>query len=190
MEQKELQTAILECQHGRSSSFDAVYDYFLPKIYNYLYYRTGNRQNAEDLCSTTFLKAFEHLQSFDAGKGTFQSWIFKIARNTLIDHFRTKKASFQIDEALNLKSRTNIESELDSKLAIEQVCAYLTNLNDEQRDLVLMRVWDDMSYKEISEIVGKSESAIKMSFSRIMTKLKATLTVAASILIFVLIKSL
>lgn len=168
-----LTQAIQDCQSGYSESFGIIYDQFVKKIYNYLYFRTGHRETAEDLTSVTFTKALQNIKTFNVGQATFSAWIYRIARNTLIDYYRTNKVTFDITEVVDIKSRTNLETEFDVSKKLSDVIDYLNNLPSEQRDLLVMRIWDGLSYKEIAEVTGKTEASLKVAVSRLLTKLKA-----------------
>lgn len=157
---------------GDSLAFAELYDMYVKKIYDFIFFRTYHKQTAEDLTSVTFTKAFEKINSFANDKGNFGSWLYRIARNTVIDHYRTSKSTSDIFEAYDLSDRTNIEVDYDIQQKLGQVQEYLSKLDAQQRELVIMRVWDGLAYKEIAEIVGKSEDSLKVAFSRIMAKMK------------------
>ena len=97
--------------------------------------------------------------------GTFSAWIFRIARNNTIDYYRRKKTEIDIDRVWNLSSRDNIEQDLDIKEKLKEVAQYLDKVKPEHREIIIMRVWDGLSYKEISQITGKSEANCRMIFS-------------------------
>jgi len=176
---EEFQTAVADCQKGDLSAFAIIYDGFIKKIYNYLYFRTRHKQLAEDLASVTFTKALKNISSYRQESGTLQAWLYRIARNTLIDHYRTSKPTSDIGDAESFGTNDSVEKELDAKQELQKVYAYLNKLPTEQKDLIVMRVWDELSYKEISIITGKSPDALKMSVSRILSKLRAEVSMLA-----------
>ncbi len=177
--------AVADCQKGNSAAYGIIYDAYIKKIFNYLYFRTRHKQLAEDLASVTFTKALQNISSYRADVGTLQAWLYRIARNTLIDHYRTSKPTSDIGDAESFKTEDNIETELDSKAELQKVYDYLNQLPTEQKDLVVMRVWDELSYREISQITGKTPDALKMSVSRILTKLRTQVTIAAILAVFI-----
>ncbi|MBA7604560.1 RNA polymerase sigma factor YlaC [subsurface metagenome] len=164
------QEIIEQCKRGNLEEFEKLYDSYFKKIYSFIYYRTGHKETAEDLTSQTFIKALEKIQGFNLGKGTFSAWIYCIARNKVIDHYRTRKSELDISEVWGLGKDPSLD--IETRDRIREVKNYLKKIKKEQREIVLMRVWDGLSYKEIAEITGKSETNCKMIFFRTIGKLK------------------
>jgi RNA polymerase sigma-70 factor (ECF subfamily) len=166
---------VIACQNGEPEKFGELYDLYIRKIYDFIYYKTHHKETAEDITSAVFIKAFEKIKSFDHAKGSFSSWVYRIARNSVIDHYRTKKASINIDDVWDLSGKEDMSRDLDTAQKLEKVEKYINALNGEQRDIVMLRVWQEMPYKEIAEIMGKSEASCKMAFSRAMGELRSTM---------------
>jgi len=174
---------IKKCQKGDLDLFAEVYDEFFDKIYRFIYYKTHHQETAEDLTSQVFVKALEKIQSFSPKKGMFSSWLYRIARNNVIDYYRTQKKEFDITGVWDLKDKQNIEYDLGVQEKLEEVKKYLKELKPDQREIVVMRVWDGLSYREISEILGKSEDNCKMIFSRTMGKLRREISLGMLIVL-------
>src|SRR3989344_6704647 len=172
MERSTESQLIERCQQGELNQFGVLYDTYIKKIYDFIYYKTHHQQTAEDLTSHTFLKALRSINSFSNTAGTFQAWLYQIARNTVIDHYRTQKATVNLEDAWDLHDNTDIVRDTDTALKLETVQAALQQLSSEQRDIVLLRVWSGLSYAEIAAIVGKTEDSCKVSFSRTIKKLR------------------
>ncbi|MBI5531051.1 MAG: sigma-70 family RNA polymerase sigma factor [Candidatus Doudnabacteria bacterium] len=162
---------IAECQAGQLEQFAVLYDAYVRKIYDFIFYRTMHKETAEDLTSLTFTKALERINTYQANKGSFSAWLYQIARNTLIDNYKNHKPTAAVEELENFASGENLEQQTEARLNLEKVKNFLQTLDEEKREIVTMRVWDGLSYKEIGDILGKSESSCKMSFLRIMEKL-------------------
>lgn len=169
---------IAAIQQGELSNFSSLYDLYNDKLYRFIYFRTHHKQTAEDLTSTVFMKALEHIGSYKPRKGQFSSWLYQIARNAIIDHYRTFKPSEDIENAWDLGSNVNIERDTDLKMNLEKVQSYLEGLSAQQRDIVIMRVWDGLSHKEIAEVLGITEANSKMIFSRTLGKLQKEVSIA------------
>lgn len=165
--------AILDCQQGNLESFSILYDDFCDKIYSFIYYRVNHRETAEDLTSTTFLKAIENISRCRCD--SFSAWLYQIARNTVIDHYRTRKENLPIEEVVPLPSGKNFEKEYEKQDQVREIKSRLRQLDKLQQDVLTMRVWDQLSYKEISQITGKKEGNCKVIFARGVAKLKTSL---------------
>jgi len=172
MELLEEQKLIKDCAAGNLGQFGALYDFYAEKIYRFVYFRVRHKETAQDLVSQTFFKALEGIKSFDLTKGNFSSWLYRIAKNNLIDYWRTQKVHFDIDNLWDLSSEDNLAYDAEIKEKIQRVKECLVKLDGWHREIIIMKIWDGLTHKEISEILGKSEPSIKMTFSRAMGKLR------------------
>ena len=168
----EEQELINRCQKGNLKYFSEIYDLYVKKIYEFIYFKTHHKQIAEDLTSQAFLKSLENIGKYDFSKGKFSSWLYAVARNTVIDHYRTQKHNLNIDDAWDISSDDDIELDIENREKIRKLKSHLKNLSSDQRDVVMLRVWNGMSYKEISDIMGKTDTNCKMIFSRATEKLR------------------
>jgi RNA polymerase sigma-70 factor (ECF subfamily) len=156
--------------------FADIYDAHAEEIYNFLYYKTFDRSTAEDLTSTTFLKALEHFPKFKSTPGaSARSWLYKIARNTVIDYYRTKKKDLHIDETWDIADTVSLHNSIETKLKLEHVLQKLQELPEKDQELLIMRLWQGLSFKEISLVLEKSEASVKMAFSRGLKILRQSL---------------
>jgi RNA polymerase sigma-70 factor (ECF subfamily) len=163
---------VLKTKNGEAESFGALYDKYSRKIYDFLFYRTHHKETAEDLTSQTFNKALEKIGQFNGQKAQFSTWLYQIAKNSLFDHYRKSRPSEDLESAWDLPSTANVETAAWAAIEIEKVKKYLTSIGKQQREIVLMRVWDGLSHKEIAEILGISEANCKTIFSRTLAKLQ------------------
>jgi len=186
MESKE-EKIVGECKNGNLNKFGELYELYADRIYKFIYFKTHHKETAEDLTSQTFFKALEAIGGFDFGKGYFSSWLYLIAKNTVIDYYRTKKSEIDVSDVWDLSDKEDIERDSEYKDQLEKVEKYLKNLKPEQREIILMRVWQDIPYKEIAEIIGKSEANCKMIFSRAINQLRKE-EIFALIILLALIK--
>ena len=169
---------IQKYRKGDREYFGVLYDKYIELIYNFIYYKTHHREITEDLTSITFTKALENLDKFKNKKGGFKPYLYRIARNNIIDYYRTKKIDLNIDDAWDIDSGQDIKIDTDIKLKVETVKKYLQKLTTDQRDIVIMRVWQQMSYSEIADIMGKTNSSCKMAFSRAISTLRKEMPLA------------
>lgn len=168
------QQAVFAVQSGQTEQFTVLYDLYIDKIYRFLFYRLHHKELAEDLTSQTFLQAFDKIHQYDAGKGAFGAWLYRVARNLMIDEVRRKKPTDTIDNHYDLQDDTNIEADVDAQLSAESVQKLLESLPVDARELLTLRLWDELSYAEIAGLTGKTEGALKMQFSRLIKKLQET----------------
>ncbi len=171
-------------QLGKTEEFGLLYDKYVRKIYDYIYFKTHHREIAEDLCSKTFIKCLEKLGTYQAEKGSFSSWLYRIATNAVIDHYRTQKKHAGIEDAWDLASGEDLLKDVENKDKFAEVEKLLKQLKPEQRDIVMLRIWSGLSYKEIAEITNKSEDNCKMIFSRAIGSLRSELVLAFLLLFF------
>lgn len=183
MEESEL---IAKSKSGRGEFFGQLYDLYIKKIYDFLYYRTHHKQTAEDLASAVFTKAWEKIRQYDASKAKFSTWLYRIAKNTLTDHFRAFKSAQAIEDIWDLPSAVNIERDVGEVLTLEKVKAQIQQLPALQRDIMIMRLWDGLSHREIAEILDISEGNSKVAFSRAVEKLKISMGTAGLLSLIIL----
>ncbi len=163
---------IKAAQAGNSEAFGVLFDEYYDKIFRFVYYKVFNKELAEDITSDVFYKALTKLPSFDAEKGLFASWLYRIARNAVIDHYRTKHATETIDDAFDIGIDERTPEVLDAIADLKRVGEYLSTLTAKQREIITLRIWEEMSYREIAEVVGGTEDGVKMAFSRGIRELR------------------
>ncbi len=178
MEQDPKELIIL-AKKGDKEAFGKLYSAYFVPVYRYIYVRVGEKAASEDLTQEAFLKVYNSLDRFeDIGKEPL-SYFFTVARNLCIDYFRKKK-----EVSLETRAEQGWEVEDSSDDPEEQVMREETGqvvrkailqLNDSQREAVLLRFVNDFSYAEIAQILGKREVAIRQAVSRALKALKKIL---------------
>ena len=168
---------IAQCVSGNWTRFTELYDHYLPKIYQFVYYRTRHKETAQDLTSTVFMKVVQNLHTYKSGGAPFAAWVYRIARNTIIDHARAAKTTLDLDTAIHVAAKDDVASEVDSIIKLEAVRAGMKNLTEQQQQIVTMRVWDGLSHREIAEILDITEGSSKVAYSRALTSLKQTIEI-------------
>lgn len=154
--------------------FTSQYKTHRDKVFSFIYYRTGgDRALAEDITSETFLKAYENYEDFD-DRFAFSTWIYRIARNTLIDHFRrnAKTASIQLDEAIEIPDESSIEAETALRDASNEIEDLILRLPSLQRDCVTLRYLAEMDFAEIAYLLESNETNVRQAVSRGIKKLR------------------
>ena len=179
--------AIQKLAEGDNDAFGALYDLYLDKIYRFIYYRVHHKQTAEDLTSVVFTKAFHKFGSFDL-EAKFTTWIYSIARNTVIDYFRTSKTTEDIMDAFDLSDSTNISRDYELREKLETAKKYLARLPQQQRELVIMRLWDGLSYDEIALLTGQRPANLRVMFSRTIARMQKDLVLVLILVAVINIK--
>lgn len=178
---------IKSCQKWNSANFWLLYDKYIDKIYNFIYLKTYDKQISEDLTSDTFFKVLNKIDLINISWDyNFNSWIYKVAYNNVIDFYKTKKEELNIEDIYNLSKEENIWNDIDNKDKLKEVFKYINSLKQEHRDILVMRLWDNLSYKEISEITWKSVDNCKQIFSRNIKKVNENITMTLLILLFII----
>lgn len=156
-----------------ADSFIGYYEQYKNKIFVYFLYRVNfNKTVAEDLTSEVFLKALDHFTNFDQAK-SFQAWIFTIAHNHLVNHYRVASRETELFEDQQLTQQETSKVELEYEL--EQVMKVIQQMADSDKDILLLRFVDGLSNAEIATLLGKDEGAVRTKMSRSLAKLRAML---------------
>ncbi len=188
---QQTEEALIEsCQNGRLVDFEELYVRYLKGIYAFIFYRTMDRPVAEDLTSQTFLKALEHIGSYDRNKGAFSTWLYRIARNTVHDHFRTNRDHRDIETVWDLPSEDNPFLSTEQSIAAREIHEALQGVDKQKRDILLLRLWDNLPYAEIARITGKSEASCKMTVSRTLDDLRTVLSPSALLILTLFLPTL
>lgn len=163
---------VRQTQAGNTAAFGPIYDHYIRPIYTFVYYKTHHKETAEDLTSAVFFKALASIKTVDPQK-PFSPWLYRIAQNAVIDHYRTKKVSADIEDVWDvLSDNVDITEDTNTDLTFAQVKKYMHVLTARERDILMLRIWEEKSYKEIGDILGVSEGNSKVILSRGLDKLR------------------
>jgi len=175
------QELIQAAQHGDDQAFGRLYDHYIKAIYRFIAVKVGSKEQAEDLTHEVFLRAWQKLPSFKSRGFPFSSWLYRIARNRVIDHYRTQKSHLNVDDLVGqmeeefLKVSSDQRQQLDLKLDLEKVMSALEQLTPDQREVMELRFIEDLSPKEIAEVIGKREGTVRILQHRATKKLQELL---------------
>jgi len=168
---------ISRAKNGDAVVIGALYERFRLSIFRYLYYRLGDQQMAEDLTSEVFLRMIRSLPGLNPKSVSFQAWLFQIARNLAIDHYRkmSVRDHVQLDE--NAISRDeDIDTSLEKSLTSERLRWALSRLNPDQRDVIVLRFVAGMPITQVAQTLHKSEDSVKGLQRRGLSTLRQILT--------------
>ena len=162
---------VKKAQGGSEAAFGQVYDLLFQKIYRFIFYRVGHKEVAEDLAEEVFIKAFGKLGTLDKPE-VFLGWIYRIARNTVIDYYREKKLTVSLEDVENtLEYETNTVDLLQLEYEQAALLKLLKELGAEQQAVIKLKFLEDLSNAEIAVILNKTEGAIRVIQHRAITKL-------------------
>ena len=162
---------------GEAEAFGLLYDHYLPPIYRFVLFRVSHREEAEDITHQTFLKAWERIEQYESKGYPFGSWLYRIARNTIIDSHRRANPQVNIEEVTSyLAAEEQSQSDfLDMKIEWELLLTAMRELKEVEQEVLILRFVEDLTHQEAAEIVGKSEGAVKLIQHRALKNLKGIL---------------
>ena len=163
---------IQQIQQWDLDSFTPLYEKYFQKIYSFALMKSNwNVSIAEDATAMTFMKAFENIERFSTEKedSSFAAWLYNIAYHSLIDILKRKEMD-SIEEENAVSSDSNYVEYFQNHVQAEQILAYLEQLWSDKKDLFVLRIWNDLSYDEIAEIMWKRSSTCRKDFSKLIKK--------------------
>jgi RNA polymerase sigma-70 factor (ECF subfamily) len=158
-----------------SIKFGELYDKYFDKIYTYIFRRVSDRETAQDLCSKTFIKALEGLKGYYYTGAPFSAWLYKIAHNTVIDHYKqaNKYNVISIEDQENFIKEDSKQSEiLEKKELFNKIIRAMELMESTDREVIMMKYLEEMSNKEISEIMDLSPNHVGVKLFRSLKKLR------------------
>jgi RNA polymerase sigma-70 factor (ECF subfamily) len=173
-----LDRLVVRMKKGDRKAAGGLYDELASRLYGFIFSRTGSREVAEDLSQEIFIKLIESIKSFDPKKGRFTVWFWRMARNTLIDYYRKKKAipfsSFEDDEVAGMS--VGEIPDTDNVLEYRRLRTAIATFAVEEQELFELRFVAEMSYKDIANIMDKPEGTLRVAALRLKEKLQKEFT--------------
>jgi len=168
------QILVERCLGGEESAWEEMAKAYTRRVYALCYRFTGSDSQAQDLTQEVFLRIFKNLKSFRAGEGSFTTWLTKLTRNLLIDHYRRTKldrATDSIEDQLPVleevqTSFTRTDGLLAGREASEILQAGLQRLSPELREAVILRDLEELEYREIARVLNVPEGTVKSRLNR------------------------
>jgi RNA polymerase sigma factor (sigma-70 family) len=157
------ETTILRAKDGDGDAFSRLYDAYFDRIYRFFYYRVDDEEMAGDLTSQVFIKAWENLDHYQPRGHPFGAWLFQIARNLAIDHYRTSLEMVSLDgDQIDIEDPAiDVAKQEEDQSRAEWVRAALRQITPEQRQVLVMKFIEGMSTDEIAIMMGKRTGAIR-----------------------------
>lgn len=163
---------VKKAQQGEQNAFGLLYQKYFQKVYRYCKFNTNSEELAKDICQESFVKAYKKIKDFKlTGNWSFQAFVFAIARNQIIDISRRKKES-NIDDYENLESSENLFESLERQEDIGHVRKVLSKLDEIERQILILRYFEDMPSQEVAKILKMKDGALRVRTHRVMQKAK------------------
>jgi len=153
---------VRKAKSGDSDAFARIYDAYVERVYRYIYFRVTDDAAAEDLTSQVFLKAWESLDRYQIGSSPYIAWLYTIARNLVIDHYRTNKETVNLEDAVHLTADgPSPDDEVQGRFELQAMRDALQFLTDEQQQVLILRFIAGLPTENVAEIMEKREGAIR-----------------------------
>ncbi|HHW57820.1 MAG TPA: RNA polymerase sigma factor [Clostridia bacterium] len=152
-----------------AESFLEFYEKNFDDVYRYVYFKIGNKWDTDDVVSEIFKKAYEKYKTI---KSNPRSWLFSIAKNTITDHYRKNKNVTLEDDLSSFSYPDIFENKFEKEAEIDCLKKSIYSLPKEEIEIINLKYFAGMTHREISQIVEKTEDAVKMKAFRIIQKLK------------------
>jgi len=168
---------VKDAVRGKSSAFGSLYDRYQPMIYRFVFVKVGRREDAEDITHQVFMAAWQNIKGYKDMGHPFSSWLYQIARNHVIDHYRAKKSETSLEkmDPDYFVMPATAQFDLSTKIEMEKVRKAIGELKPDYQDVIIMRFIEDLPLKEVASAMDKTEGAVKLMQHRAIKELKKIL---------------
>ena len=175
--QSEIRSLVERAQKGDRDALEELYLIHFDRIYGYLHMTVGNRHDAEDLTTQTFLKMLESIGRFQFRAAPFSAWLFRIAHNLAMDHFRATRRIQLEEEVPEVPGDAEVSAEVEAFRSIGRASMLdmIEELSPEQRQVLTLKFVFDFSNLDVATILGKTEGAVKSLQHRALVALQKRL---------------
>ena len=157
--------------------FADLFRSYYRRVYNYLSYRVATKEDAEDLISVVFEKAYVHRDQYDSAKGAFSTWLFRIARNTLANYYRSRqrRSTWEADSEVTddfVAAEPQLETQIIRQETIIKLLNGVKQLNERDQEIISLKFAGALKNKEIAEIMNMKEKTVSVVLLRAMRRLR------------------
>jgi len=159
---------------GNREAFGILYERYVDRIFNYVYYRTGNLDDAEDLTARVFQRAMNHIGNYTNRGVPFSAWLYRIAHNLIANWHRdrNRRQEIPLSDAPLIAKGEHPESSLVHTEQQEALLRLIRSLPAERQTLLILKFIEHLSNAEIGQIMGRSEGAVKSLYHRTLLSLR------------------
>ena len=169
---------VLQVQFRKDpDAFARLYDLYIERIFRFVRFKVSSQEEAEDISSDVFLKAWKFIKESDVKIGNFKAFVYKIARNCVIDFYRNKSRAFERlpddqEQLEMIRDQKNLQEEVANKIEVAAIEKHLGKLKEEYREVIVLKHVEGFSFSEIAGILEKKSGAVRVLLHRAMKALK------------------
>lgn len=161
---------------GDTGAFGALYERYLDTIYRYVYYRTGDVQDAEDLTETVFLKAWQAMGGYRITGVPFRAWLFRIAHNSVVDHYRRRRLVEPLERHEQVgDGRSHLDDQVAANEQQRRLVTAVKQLSPLHQHVVVLRFVEELSHDEVAAVLNRTAAAVRVLQHRALKELHALL---------------
>jgi RNA polymerase sigma-70 factor (ECF subfamily) len=171
----ETEEALIERAKREAEAFGALYERYVDRIYNYIFYRSGDVHEAEDLTARVFYRALGHIKEYDQRGAPFAAWLYRIAHNLVANWHRdrSRRQYVRLDDLATLAEKSaGPDHRAEQNEETQTLLRALARLPAERQQVLILKFVDGLSNAEIGKIMGRSEGAIKSLYHRTLLALR------------------
>jgi RNA polymerase sigma-70 factor, ECF subfamily len=176
--------ALAQAGEGSNEAFGVLYERYVSRIYNYIYYRTGNQADAEDLTARVFFRAMHHIKNYQNRGLPFSAWLYRIAHNLVANWHRdnSRRPEITLEEGMIVhhQGQEHPEYVLLKSEERERLLRMIRRLPPDRQQLLILKFVEHQSNAEIGQIMGRTEGAVKSLYHRTLLSLRYELQIMSS----------
>jgi RNA polymerase sigma-70 factor (ECF subfamily) len=160
---------------GDAEAFGVLYEKYIDQIYNYIYFRTSNGKDAEDICSRVFIRALKHIERYEDRGYPFSAWLYRIAHNLVVNWYRDSERTEEIPLTEQYPPPTidgSVEGNIEKQDEEEHLMSIINNLPADRKELLILKHVEGLTNFEIGQIMDRTEGAIKALYHRTLESLR------------------
>lgn len=180
-EEERERALVAEAVNGDQRAFTDLYDHYHDRIYRHIVYRVRRSEDAEDLTQQVFLQAWRALGRYQQTKSPFIAWLLTIAHNVIVSFYRRSKSTYSLDSEIPERpSDDPMEGIAEARIEGERVRRAISLLKPDQQQVLVMRFLENLEYRDIAAVLGKTEGNVRVMQHRALQELRRVLEREAS----------
>lgn len=173
-QQANIDRLVRETQKGNTQAFGELYDIYFQQIHKYVFYKVSE-EYVDDLVATVFIKAWTQIKKYQKSRHPFSSWLFRIAHNAVIDHYRTNRKHYELQEQILDDVKPTPRDLANTQLDGERVHRVVRKLDKKYQEVIVLKFLNELTNPEVAKAIGTSEANVRTLQFRALKKLKGML---------------